>query len=488
MSEHWPGGGPRRHVWSCALGLLAALLTAAPGAAEAASAVGPAASRPQASLPADPTPHGVLAFGAAGFAGDLAGVPLNRPVVGMAATSTGNGYWLVASDGGIFPFGDAVQHSHGSTGGMRLNRPIVGMAATSSGDGYWLVASDGGIFPFGDAAQRSYGSTGGRRLNRPVVGMAATAGGHGYWLVASDGGIFPFGDAVDHSYGSTGGIRLNQPVVGMARTASGNGYWLIAQDGGVFPFGDARGLGSLGGQPLNAPIVAAAATADGTGYWMAAADGGVFPFGTAGGYGSGAVLPRVGPVVAMVATPRSDGYWLAATPGAPPSGTFSVPPANGNGVMLTFDDCAPPAAINAILNALDSHHWLATFFPTGLCRDLNPWLVPTLLARGHLVCNHTYSHPFLTRLGDAAVAAEIEGGVHAGCDLFRPPYGDWDGPGGRVARIAALHGYRVLMWDVDTRDWGGTSAAVMVAMIHARRGVVLMHLQGPHTAEAVRNL
>ena len=72
----------------------------------------------------------------------------------MAPTPTGDGYWLVASDGGIFTFGDAG--FHGSTGNIALNKPIVGMAATPTGAGYWLVASDGGIFTFGDAG--FYGS------------------------------------------------------------------------------------------------------------------------------------------------------------------------------------------------------------------------------------------------------------------------------------------------------------------------------------------
>jgi L,D-peptidoglycan transpeptidase YkuD (ErfK/YbiS/YcfS/YnhG family) len=74
---------------------------------------------------------------------------LNQPIVGMAPTSDGGGYWLVASDGGIFSFGDATYN--GSTGAIHLNQPIVGMAPTSGGGGYWLVASDGGIFTFGDA-------------------------------------------------------------------------------------------------------------------------------------------------------------------------------------------------------------------------------------------------------------------------------------------------------------------------------------------------
>ena len=65
----------------------------------------------------------------------------------MAATPDGGGYWLVASDGGVFAFGDAG--FHGSTGNIRLTKPVVGMAATPDGGGYWLVASDGGIFAFG---------------------------------------------------------------------------------------------------------------------------------------------------------------------------------------------------------------------------------------------------------------------------------------------------------------------------------------------------
>jgi len=52
----------------------------------------------------------------------------------------------VASDGGIFTAGGA--RFHGSTGGIRLNEPVVGMAADPATGGYWLVASDGGIFSF----------------------------------------------------------------------------------------------------------------------------------------------------------------------------------------------------------------------------------------------------------------------------------------------------------------------------------------------------
>ena len=215
---------------------------------------------------------------------------LSNPVV---PTSAINGYWMVASDGGIFSFGGA--HFYGSTGALHLNQPMVGMAATPDGKGYWMVASDGGIFTAGDA--HFYGSTGSLHLNQPIVGMAATPDGQGYWLVASDGGIFTFGDA--SFYGSTGSLHLNKPVVGMAATPDGKGYWLVASDGGIFAFGDAGFYGSTGALRLNQPVVGMTPTPDGQGYWLVASDGGIFAFGDAGFMGSAGSLKLNKPVVGM---------------------------------------------------------------------------------------------------------------------------------------------------------------------------------------------
>jgi hypothetical protein len=195
------------------------------------------------------------------------------------------GYWVNATDGGVFSFGNA--QFHGSTGGMRLNKPVVGMAATHDAGGYWEVASDGGVFSFGDA--HFWGSTGSIVLNKPMVGMAVTPDGGGYWLVASDGGIFAYGDA--QFYGSTGSIRLNKPVIGMVPTHDGGGYWLIASDGGVFAYGDAGFFGSLGGAPPATALVGVAPTPGGGGYWVLGANGTVYPFGNAPQVGVGAVSP-----------------------------------------------------------------------------------------------------------------------------------------------------------------------------------------------------
>jgi hypothetical protein len=217
----------------------------------------------------------VHSFGSAKTYGTLAGIPLNKPIVGMAATLNGLGYWLVASDGGIFSYGNAAYL--GSRGGQPLNEPIVGMAATPDGGGYWLVAADGGIFSYGDAS--FFGSRGGQPLNKPIVGMAATPDGGGYWLVASDGGIFSYGDA--SFFGSRGGQPLNKPIVGIASTPDGGGYWLVASDGGIFSYGKAVFQGSTGGIRLNQPIVGMAGTRDGGGYWLIASDGGIFNYGDA---------------------------------------------------------------------------------------------------------------------------------------------------------------------------------------------------------------
>ncbi len=260
----------------------------------------------------------------------LAGVALP-----FRATFSSGGYRLVASDGGIFAFGDAP--FSGSTGGMRLNQPVVGMAPTPDGGGYWLVASDGGIFSFGDAP--FVGSTGGiapqpaggrhgpdprrrgllagglrrghlllrrRRLLRLDRWDAAqlTGGRHGPDPRRS--GLLAGGRRRGHLLLRRRRLlRLDRwdaaqpPVVGMAPTPDGGGYWLVAADGGIFSFGDAAFFGSTGGMRLNSPVVGMAPTPDGGGYWLVASDGGIFSFGDAPFVGSIGGVRLNSPVVGM---------------------------------------------------------------------------------------------------------------------------------------------------------------------------------------------
>jgi hypothetical protein len=249
------------------------------------------------------TANHVTAHGAA----DLGSPPttLQQPAVGIAATPSHDGYWVVGSDGGVFSFGDA--RFFGSTGAIALVRPIVGMASTPSGHGYWLVADDGGVFSFGDA--HFYGSLGDRVLRAPITGVAASPTGEGYWLVARDGGVFSFGDA--HFYGSAGSVPLRSAVAGMAATTNGDGYLLVARDGGVFAFGKAKFSGAAL-DPVAPPVVGISAAADSDGYVITRQDGRVYTFGTK--YHGDAAGTGDAPVVGIATSAR--GYWLVhgATP------------------------------------------------------------------------------------------------------------------------------------------------------------------------------
>ncbi|WP_127550006.1 PKD domain-containing protein [Actinoplanes sp. OR16] len=227
---------------------------------------------------------GVFSYGDARFYGSLPGIGVRvTNVIGMARTPSGAGYWLVGRDGGVFAFGDAGFHGSLPSINVPVNN-IVGMAPTKSGRGYWLVGADGGVFAFGDAA--FYGSMGGKPLNKPMVAIVPTASGAGYWTAAADGGVFAFGDAA--FYGSMGGKPLNAPVTDISRTLDGNGYWMTAEDGGVFAFGSAGFYGSMAGKPLNGHITGMSATVSGKGYWLNGCDGGVFAFGDARFFGSNA--------------------------------------------------------------------------------------------------------------------------------------------------------------------------------------------------------
>src|SRR5262245_55655267 len=117
-------------------------------------------------------------------------------------------------------------------GGHRLNKPVVGMAATANGQGYWLVASDGGMFTFNAPFK---GSMGGHRLNKPVIGMAPAPGGQGYALVGADGGLFRFGNNVPF-YGSAANACPGAAAVGVATSSGAVGYWITFANATTYAF------------------------------------------------------------------------------------------------------------------------------------------------------------------------------------------------------------------------------------------------------------
>jgi len=289
---------------------------------------------------------GLVGAGSVAGADTSSGVPpvLHSPIVGIAALPDGAGYWLVASDGGVFTVGDSG--FHGSASGVHLHQPVVGIASTPSGNGYWLAGADGGVFTGGDA--QFHGSAAKTRLGGHVVGIAATPDGGGYWLAGADGGVLTGGDA--HFYGSAARLHLKAPIVGIAATPDGGGYWLVASDGGVFTFGDATPYGSAEPFHLKFSVVGMAATPDGKGYWLVASDGGVFCFGDAHFFGS--LAGKTGPAtVGLAPGPKGGGYWVAngrnpATYLGGSSGTWTYdPPPSGANTDPPSDAPEVPVAL-----------------------------------------------------------------------------------------------------------------------------------------------
>lgn len=166
-------------------------------------------------------------------------------------------------------------------------------------------------------------------------------------------------------------------------------------------------------------------------------------------------------------------------------------------VALTFDDGGNYSQVMAILEVLQLHQAKATFFLLGQWADDNPDLVRQIIVAGHEIANHSYYHPSFTRSSSERISSEVSKTqavlqAHAGVSYrpyFRPPYGDYDR---RVSSILEEMGYHALvMWDVDSRDWTGVDGSLMAERVLSQTGdgsILLFHLHGAHTAEALRYL
>jgi ribosomal protein L24E len=109
---------------------------------------------------------GVFTFGDAKFQGSTGNRSVSAPIRTLTPDPDGTGYWLVGRDGAVYSFKATFR---GSMAGKHLNKPIVGMV--SFGNGYLMVASDGGIFNFSNKA--FYGSLGANPPSIPIVSVAA---------------------------------------------------------------------------------------------------------------------------------------------------------------------------------------------------------------------------------------------------------------------------------------------------------------------------
>ncbi|HEY4410501.1 MAG TPA: hypothetical protein VGO87_11525 [Acidimicrobiia bacterium] len=275
----------------------------APGAA-------PAPGQPAAGTPPTGTPAGgtatsgrsgywmlgsdgkVFPFGDAKSMGDAStALPAGNKAMHIEPTPTAAGYWIVNDDGAVYAYGDAQNLGNVNVADLGQHEKVTSLSATPSGKGYWIFTTKGRVFTFGDA--QSFGDMGKVNLNGAIQSSIPTPSGKGYFMVGSDGGVFAFGDALFK--GSMGATKLNQPVQSLVPTRTGQGYWLVASDGGIFAFGDAAFKGSMGATKLNKPVVGMVRYGDG--YLMVAADGGIFDFSSKPFVGSLGDNPPAKPIV-----------------------------------------------------------------------------------------------------------------------------------------------------------------------------------------------
>ncbi|MFF5160811.1 polysaccharide deacetylase family protein [Streptomyces sp. NPDC000348] len=170
-------------------------------------------------------------------------------------------------------------------------------------------------------------------------------------------------------------------------------------------------------------------------------------------------------------------------------------PGDGRTMVLSFDDGPDPRYTPHILDTLARYEVRAMFFVCGEMAAGNRDLLARMADEGHVVGNHTWSHPLLTRLRRARIRSEMERTsdvIEQACgerpEWFRAPYGAWN----RAAfRLGAELGMEPLAWTVDTLDWTTPGTRTIVGRVAdgaAPGVVVLSHDAGGDRSQSVRAL
>jgi peptidoglycan-N-acetylglucosamine deacetylase len=167
--------------------------------------------------------------------------------------------------------------------------------------------------------------------------------------------------------------------------------------------------------------------------------------------------------------------------GTPKPATWFSVNVDGPYIAMTFDDGPSPETPPRLLDILKQRNIKATFFMIGQNAQANPAIVKRILAEGHEIGNHSWTHPQLSKLSDDRVTEEItktQTAIKDACGytpvLLRPPYGaitarqkEW---------IEKQFGLSVIIWSVDPFDWKRPGASVIEQRIlaGARPGAIIL--------------
>jgi peptidoglycan-N-acetylglucosamine deacetylase len=180
------------------------------------------------------------------------------------------------------------------------------------------------------------------------------------------------------------------------------------------------------------------------------------------------------------------GYQSMAPEGQWYGATFARGPRGSKRIALTYDDGPNDPHTLKLLEVLARHDVHATFFMIGKYVRQRPDIARAVASGGHVIGNHTYSHPLLIFRSEAQTRAELSDcraalsdavGEHS--KLFRPPFG-----GRRPATLRAARelGMKPVMWNVTGYDWNAPPAAVIEKKVarQVRGGDVILLHDGSH--------
>jgi peptidoglycan/xylan/chitin deacetylase (PgdA/CDA1 family) len=166
--------------------------------------------------------------------------------------------------------------------------------------------------------------------------------------------------------------------------------------------------------------------------------------------------------------------------------TFAGLPRGTRQIALTYDDGPNDPHTLRLLEVLAKHGVQATFFLIGRYVQQRPDLAREIVQAGHVVGNHTFTHPLLTFMRDAEIRQELsqcraalQDAIGEHSNLFRPPFG---GRRPAVLRVARELGLEPVMWNVTGYDWTASPAEVIERKVakQIRGGDVILLHDGGH--------
>jgi peptidoglycan-N-acetylglucosamine deacetylase len=200
------------------------------------------------------------------------------------------------------------------------------------------------------------------------------------------------------------------------------------------------------------------------------------------------MLPALVGVVVAAAAASVAGYQTMAPTGQWYGSTFTGMKRGSKQIALTYDDGPNDPHTLKLLDVLAKHNVKATFFMIGRYVQQRPDIVRAVAQAGHVIGNHTFTHPLLIFKSAAETRSQLLQcrqaltdtiGEHS--NLFRPPFG---GRRPATLRIACELGLRTIMWNVTGYDWNAPPALeIETKVARQMRGgdVILLH-DGGHKA------